>query len=137
MSAPVPPTDVVCALIERGGLILLAQRPEGKRLAGLWEFPGGKVERDERPIDALHRELAEELGCRVTIIQSGPPVTHTYDWGSIRLHPFLCQLPLGNAEPIPHEHTAVIWVSPGDLLSYPLAPADVPIVAWFHGLATV
>lgn len=127
-----PPVAVVCAIIERGGLILLARRPEGKKLAGLWEFPGGKVESQEHPAEALHRELTEELGCTVTIATAGPPVSHGYEWGVIHLHPFLCQLAPGSADPHPHEHTALAWVRPADLMNYPLAPADVPVVAWLR-----
>lgn len=133
---PTPPVPVVCAIIERGGLILLAQRPAGKRLAGLWEFPGGKVEPDEQPAAALHRELAEELGCLVTITRPGPPVVYHYEWGSISLHPFLCQLAPGSENPTPHEHTALSWVRPEDLISHPLAPADVPVVQWLRSGAS-
>ncbi|HYF35677.1 MAG TPA: (deoxy)nucleoside triphosphate pyrophosphohydrolase [Prosthecobacter sp.] len=130
MSPSPLPTPVVCAVIQRDGLILLAQRPVGKRLAGLWEFPGGKVEPDEQPEDALHRELAEELGCRVRIIRAGPPVGHEYDWGAIRLYPFLCQMGPDSCEPIPHEHTALAWVAADQLLNHALAPADLPVVQW-------
>lgn len=131
-----PPVDVVCAIIRReDGLILLAQRPEGKRLAGLWEFPGGKVDPGEQPEESLHRELMEELGCEVTVIQAGPAVVHGYEWGHIRLFPFICKLNASSSPPHPHEHTALIWVPFEKILSHDLAPADVPIVKWVANLA--
>ncbi len=129
-ASPPPPVDVVCAVIQRDGLILLAQRPPGKTLAGLWEFPGGKVDLGEQPEEALHRELMEELGCRVTIIRAGPPVLHEYSWGFIRLFPFLCDLAEGSAEPFAHEHSSLVWVFQKKLLRPDLAPADIPVVAW-------
>lgn len=125
LPAPVP---VVCAVITQGGRIMLAQRPPGKKLGGLWEFPGGKVEPGEAPEAALHRELQEELGCRVRITQALAPFVHAYDWGSIELIPFVCELAEGSTEPHPHEHTALVWVEREELLRYDLAPADVPVV---------
>lgn len=130
-----PPVDVVCALIRRGEDILLAQRPEGKSLAGLWEFPGGKIDPGETSEQALHRELMEELGCQVTMIQAGPPVVHAYAWGSIRLFPFICELTDTSLEPHAHEHASLEWVKLEKISSYVLAPADVPIVKWVANLA--
>lgn len=131
-----PPVDVVCAIIRHeNGLILLAQRPEGKRLAGLWEFPGGKVDPGEQPEESLHRELMEELGCLVTVTQAGPAVVHEYEWGSIRLFPFICELMAGSSPPHPHEHAALSWVPFEKILSHDLAPADLPIVKWAANLA--
>lgn len=135
MSAPVEPVDVVCAIIQRGDEYLLAKRPPGKRLAGLWEFPGGKVDPGEQTAEALHRELQEELGCCVTILQAGPPVLHDYPWGTVRLHPFLCELTGDSPEPFPHEHTELIWVFQKKLLRPDLAPADEPVVKWLTTLA--
>lgn len=129
------PVDVVCAVIRRGEQILLAQRPPGKRLAGLWEFPGGKVDAGEAPEEALHRELMEELGCEVVVLQAGPPVLHEYDWGWIRLFPFVCELSPGSDDPQPHEHTELIWVFQKNLERPDLAPADVPVVHWLNKLA--
>jgi 8-oxo-dGTP diphosphatase len=124
-----PPVPVVCAIIVRGDRILLAQRPPDKKLGGLWEFPGGKVEAGESAEDALHRELQEELGCTVRITQALSPFVHAYAWGRIELIPFVCELAEGSPEPHAHEHTALVWVERGELLSYELAPADVPLVA--------
>lgn len=123
-----PPVPVVCAVITRGDLILLARRPPGKRLGGSWEFPGGKVEHGESAEDALHRELREELGCAVCVIKALPPFVHAYPWGSIELIPFVCELTLDSTEPHPHEHTAVVWARRELLATYDLAPADVPVL---------
>lgn len=126
---PKPPVPVVCAILVRGERILLAQRPPDKKLGGLWEFPGGKVEAGESAEAALHRELQEELGCTVRITQTLAPFVHAYDWGRIELIPFVCELAEGSPEPHAHEHTALVWVERGELRSYELAPADVPLVA--------
>jgi 8-oxo-dGTP diphosphatase len=126
---PKPPVPVVCAILVRGDRILLAQRPPDKKLGGLWEFPGGKVEAGESAEAALHRELHEELGCTVRITQTLAPFVHAYDWGRIELIPFVCELAEGSPEPHAHEHTALAWVERGELKEYELAPADVPLVA--------
>jgi 8-oxo-dGTP diphosphatase len=126
---PKPPVPVVCAILVRGDRILLAQRPPDKKLGGLWEFPGGKVEAGESAEAALHRELQEELGCTVRITQTLAPFVHAYDWGRIELIPFVCELAEGRPEPHAHEHTALAWVERGELKEYELAPADVPLVA--------
>lgn len=125
---PPPPVPVVCAIILRDDRILIAQRPPDKKLGGLWEFPGGKVEPGESSAAALHRELQEELGCTVRITDTLPPFVHAYSWGSIELIPFLCELTADSAEPHPHEHTALAWVERDKLRDYDLAPADVPLL---------
>lgn len=126
---PPPPVPVVCAIIIRGEHIMLAQRPPDKKLGGLWEFPGGKVEPGESAETALHRELQEELGCIVRITQTLTPFVHAYEWGSIKLIPFICELASNSPAPHPHEHTALAWVERTQLESYNLAPADVPLLA--------
>jgi 8-oxo-dGTP diphosphatase len=123
-----PPVPVVCAIIVRDDRIMLAQRPPDKKLGGLWEFPGGKVEPGEAAEAALHRELHEELGCTVRITSALPPFVHAYSWGSIELIPFLCELTAASPEPHPHEHTALVWVERAQLSAYGLAPADVPLL---------
>jgi 8-oxo-dGTP diphosphatase len=120
--------DVVCAILKRGETVMIARRPEGKKLGGLWEFPGGKVELGETPEAALHRELREELGCEVRITHPLPACEHAYDWGSIRLIAFECELTPVSPEPHPHEHSALAWVTLAELSSYELAPADLPVV---------
>lgn len=130
------PVDVVCAVIRRqDGRILVAQRPAGKHLAGFWEFPGGKIDPGETPEAALHRELEEELGCAVDIEATGPLVLHAYDWGSIRLHPFLCRLASRSPAPQAHEHSALDWIFQKNLSGLSLAPADVPVVKWLVQMA--
>lgn len=126
---PRPPVPVVCAIIVRGDHIMLAQRPPDKKLGGLWEFPGGKVELGESAENALHRELQEELGCTVRITQTLTPFVHAYDWGSIELIPFICELTAESPAPHPNEHTALVWVERAQLQNYNLAPADVPLLA--------
>lgn len=124
------PVHVVCAVLERDGLVLVAKRPEGKRLAGFWEFPGGKIEPGESAEAALHRELREELGCEVEVLASGPSVLHDYEWGRILLHPFRCRLRQGSPDLVAHEHSALKWVKRQDLAQIRLAPADIPILEW-------
>jgi 8-oxo-dGTP diphosphatase len=123
-----PPVPVVCAMIMRDERVMIARRPPDKKLGGLWEFPGGKVEPGESAEAALHRELLEELGCTVRITQTLAPFVHEYPWGSIELIPFLCELTTGSAAPHPHEHTALAWVERGQLSAYELAPADLPLI---------
>lgn len=125
---PRPPVPVVCAVIQRQGLIMLARRPPDKKLGGLWEFPGGKVEPAEAPEAALHRELQEELGCRVNITQALESFVFDYDWGSIELIPFVCRLTPDSPEPHPHEHTELVWVPLEQVRGFDLAPADVPVL---------
>jgi 8-oxo-dGTP diphosphatase len=117
--------DVVCGLLENAeGQILLCQRPEGKSQAGLWEFPGGKVDAGESEEEALKRELLEELGCEVEVGLELTPVVHHYDGFSIRLIPFLVTC---LNEPKALEHAAIEWVDVTRVRAYDLAPADVPI----------
>jgi len=120
---------VVCAILRRDDLILLAQRPAGKHLALKWEFPGGKVEAGEEPEAAMVRELREELGCEVEIVAGLPRSFHAYERGRVEMIPFVCLLAQGSAEPHPHEHAELAWVTMADIPSYDLAPADWPVVA--------
>jgi 8-oxo-dGTP diphosphatase len=127
-SASVP---VVCALIEREGLLLLARRPAHKHLPLKWEFPGGKVEPGEKPAAAIIREIREELGCDVSITRALPSFLHNYGTVVIEMIPFVCRLDAGSAAPHPHEHVAFAWCRPGDLASYDLAAADLPVIKSF------
>ncbi len=127
-STPVP---VVCALIERDGLVLLARRPPHKLLADKWEFPGGKVEPGEEPAAAIVREIGEELGCDIRIVRALPRFTHDYTRVVVEMIPFVCALVPSTPAPHPHEHTAIAWVEPGRLRDYDLAAADVPVVATY------
>ncbi len=123
---------VVCALIERDGLVLIAQRPAHKHLGLMWEFPGGKVEAGEDPSAALKREIREELGCGLELVHVLPTRRHTYDRIAIAMTPFVARLSPGCPEPTPREHIALAWVAPADLNCHHLAPADVPVVADYH-----
>lgn len=116
------------ALIDADGRVLLAQRPEGKSMAGLWEFPGGKVEPGETPEAALIRELREELGID-TWASCLAPLTfasHAYDSFHLLMPLFACRKWQGIVAP--QEGQKLAWVRPADLRSYPMPPADVPLI---------
>ncbi|GAA6188539.1 8-oxo-dGTP diphosphatase MutT [Litorivita sp. NS0012-18] len=116
------------ALIDADGRVLLAQRPEGKSMAGLWEFPGGKVEEGETPEEALVRELDEELGIQ-TWNSCLAPLTfasHSYDSFHLLMPLFACRKWEGIARP--KEGQTLKWVSPKNLRDYPMPPADVPLI---------
>ncbi|MBT8411097.1 MAG: (deoxy)nucleoside triphosphate pyrophosphohydrolase [Octadecabacter sp.] len=116
------------ALIDKDGRVLLAQRPEGKSMAGLWEFPGGKVEQGETPEAALIRELDEELG--IDTWQSClAPLTfasHSYDNFHLLMPLFACRKWEGT--PLPKEHQTLKWVRGNELRDYPMPAADVPLI---------
>lgn len=125
---------VACALIDTDNRILLAQRPEGKTLAGLWEFPGGKVEKGETPEETLIRELEEELGI-VTKVPCLAPLTfasHTYETFHLLMPLYICR----RYEGIAHgrEGQAVKWVRANALRDYPMPPADEPLIPFLQDL---
>lgn len=116
------------ALIDPDGRVLLAQRPEGKSMAGLWEFPGGKVEPGETPEAALIRELHEELGID-TWSSCLAPLTfasHAYDTFHLLMPVFACRR--WNGTPTPREGQRLAWVRPNALRDYPMPPADLPLI---------
>jgi 8-oxo-dGTP diphosphatase len=120
---------VACALVDADGRVLIAQRPEGKSLAGLWEFPGGKVEPGETPEAALIRELEEELGL-ITQTACLAPLTfasHEYDSFHLLMPLYVCRRFSGT--PQPREAQALKWVRPARLRDYPMPPADEPLIA--------
>ncbi len=125
---------VVCALIERAGLILMAQRPPHKHLGLKWEFPGGKIEPGESAETALHRELREELGCTVEILHALPRTTHAYEKITIEMIPFVARLAENSTEPHPHEHVALRWIKPAELSTLDLPAADAPIITAYLAL---
>jgi len=117
------------ALIDADGRVLLAQRPEGKSMAGLWEFPGGKIETGETPEAALIRELHEELGID-TWESCLAPLTfasHAYDDFHLLMPLFACRKWKGT--PHPKEGQALKWVRANALRDYPMPPADVPLIS--------
>ena len=116
------------ALIDRDGRILLAQRPEGKSMAGLWEFPGGKVEAGETPEAALVRELHEELGIETWDSCLAPLsfASHSYDDFHLLMPVFACRKWDGIARG--REGQALKWVGVRDLSNYPMPPADLPLI---------
>lgn len=120
-------TDVVCGVIENpAGLVLACQRPAGKHLGGLWEFPGGKVDAGESPEAALIRELREELAVQVEIVSPLQPVEWDYDGTRIRLLPHRCRITNGTLRAV--EHQQLLWVSQEDWENLAWAAADVPIL---------
>jgi 8-oxo-dGTP diphosphatase len=125
---------VAVALVDAEGRVLIAQRPEGKQLAGLWEFPGGKVEPGERPEAALIRELKEELGIDVKEACLAPFVftSHAYESFHLLMPLYLCRRWSGTVQA--HEHAALKWVRPNRLRDFPMPPADEPLVAWLCDL---
>ena len=122
------------ALIDADGRVLLARRPEGKSMSGLWEFPGGKVEVGERPEQTVIREFQEELG--VTIQESCLApfafASHSYDDFHLLMTVFVCRRWEGT--PRPKEGQTLAWSFPRDMPSYPMPPADVPLVAQLRDL---
>ncbi|WP_296165147.1 8-oxo-dGTP diphosphatase MutT [uncultured Brevundimonas sp.] len=125
---------VAAALIDTDGRVLIAQRPEGKALAGLWEFPGGKIEPGERPEQALIRELREELGIDVNAACLAPFVftSHAYESFHLLMPLYLLRRWSGTVQR--REHAALKWVKPNQLSDYPMPPADEPLIAWLRDL---
>ncbi|PYE88980.1 (deoxy)nucleoside triphosphate pyrophosphohydrolase [Phyllobacterium leguminum] len=123
-----------CALVDTDGRVLLAQRPEGKSLAGLWEFPGGKVEPRETPEETLIRELAEEIGI-VTKAACLAPLTfasHAYEDFHLLMPLYICRRFEGIARPL--EGQRLKWVRPRDMRDYPMPPADEPLIPFLIDL---
>ena len=132
-TAPEAPRPVVlvvaAALIDADGRVLLARRPEGRPMAGLWEFPGGKVEPGETPEAALIRELREELGIG-TWASCLAPLTfasHAYDGFHLLMPLFACRRWEGQA--VARERQALRWARPAEMRDLPMPPADLPLVA--------
>lgn len=122
------------ALVDADNRVLLSKRPEGKTLAGLWEFPGGKVDAGETPEAALRRELREELGIEVceTCLAPFTFASHAYHDFHLLMPLFLCRNWEG--EILPQEGQEVAWVRARRLADYPMPPADAPLVPWLRDL---
>ena len=122
------------ALVDVDGRVLICQRPPGKAMAGLWEFPGGKLEAAETPEACLIRELEEELGIAVTLPCLAPLVfaSHAYETFHLLMPLYLVRRWEGRVEN--RHHAALAWVKPSKLTDYPMPPADAPLVAWLRDL---
>ncbi len=135
-SAPDLPIVLVAAvaLINPRNEVLIAQRPEGKAMAGLWEFPGGKVNPGETPEYALMRELEEELGIETRPCCYHPIAfaSHTYEAFHLLMPLFACRVWAGEVRA--KEHQALNWVKPVDMFGYPMPAADLPLVAALRDL---
>lgn len=118
--------EVVCALIEDRGRVLVARRSAQQSLPLKWEFPGGKIEPGETEAEALVREIREELGVDITVGQALRSVIQAYPDFSLTLHPRLCRITSGI--PATHEHAKIEWRDPSDLKDLDWAEADIPIL---------
>ena len=119
---------VACALVDADNRVLIAQRPANKAMAGLWEFPGGKVNDGERPEDALIRELSEELGITVREACLAPLTfaSHSYADFHLLMPLYICRRWEGTVTA--REHQALAWVRANKLRGYPMPPADLPLI---------
>src|SRR5215831_13756933 len=133
---PVPRIVLVSAvaLVDADGRVLLAQRPAGKTMAGLWEFPGGKIGPGETPEGALIRELAEELGIDVAASCLAPLTfaSHSYPDFHLLMPLYVCRKWQGTVTPL--EGQTLAWVRPNRLREYPMPPADEPLIAHLMAL---
>jgi 8-oxo-dGTP diphosphatase len=118
--------EVVGAAIVRDNLVYCVQRGPDGSLPGMWEFPGGKIEPGEDEVTALTREIQEELVCDVRVGRKITTTAHDYDFGTVRLTTYYCDLIAG--EPSLTEHAGELWLEPDQLTDLVWAPADVPAV---------
>ncbi len=123
---------VACALIERDGLVLAAQRSERMNLPLKWEFPGGKIDPGESPAECLRRELREELGIGIAPGAPLSTTTHAYLDFKVTLYPFICSVESG--EITLHEHKQILWLRPERLHKLDWAEADLPVIAEYQGM---
>ena len=123
-----------CALVDADGRVLITQRPEGKPLAGLWEFPGGKVEPGETPEQTVIRELQEEIGVETQAACLAPLTfaSHSYEAFHLLMPLFVCRRFAG--VPQAKEVQALKWVRPKQLRDYPMPPADAPLIPFLIDL---
>jgi 8-oxo-dGTP diphosphatase len=137
---PTPPAGrpilfvVAAALVDRDNRVLIAERPPGKSLAGMWEFPGGKLAGGETPEEALVRELKEELSIEVCLTCLAPFTfaSHTYDSFHLMMPLYLCRN--WDGEIVPREGQRVKWVKASKLADYPMPPADLPLIPFLRDL---
>ena len=121
-------------LVDADGRVLIAQRPEGKSLAGLWEFPGGKIEPGETPEEAIVRELEEELGIETKVACLAPLTfaSHSYEDFHLLMPLFVCRRFWGT--PVAREAQTLKWVRPKQMRDYPMPPADAPLIPFLIDL---
>lgn len=136
MDAPAKPILLVaaCALVDADGRVLITERPEGKAMAGLWEFPGGKVESGETPEQTVVRELAEELGIETRVACLAPLTfaSHAYESFHLFMPLFVCRRFWGI--PSGKEGQRLKWVRPRDMRAYKMPPADEPLIPFLIDL---
>lgn len=127
-------TVVAAALVDGDGRVLLQQRASGRHMAGLWEFPGGKVEPGERPEQALIRELAEELGIETEIACIAPATFASAELGERHLLLLLYICRKWRGEPRPLDASALKWVRPNQMFALDMPPADIPLIGLLDSL---
>lgn len=127
-------TVVAAALVDGDGRVLLQQRAPGRHMAGLWEFPGGKVEPGERPEQALIRELAEELGIETEIACIAPATFASAELGERHLLLLLYICRKWRGEPRPLDASALKWVRPNQMFALDMPPADIPLIGLLDAL---
>lgn len=123
---------VVAAIIKRDNEFLITRRASHKSLAGYWEFPGGKVDDGEKPEDALVREIKEELDVEVSVDSYYMRSEYSYDFGTVVLDSYFCQLVHAISDIASTDHDKVIWCNRDNLQGYDFAPADIPIIKGLH-----
>jgi 8-oxo-dGTP diphosphatase len=126
---------VAAALVDDAGRVLVAQRPQGKSLAGMWEFPGGKIEPGESPEAALVRELAEELDVKVRIDDLEPAAFASHAYEAMHLLMPLYLVRRWGGEPRAVEAAGLVWAAPTELQNYVMPPADAPLVRQLIAMA--
>lgn len=124
--------QVTCAIIEHEGKVLVCQRSDRMKLPLKWEFPGGKIKTGESKEECLHREIREELGIEIQIIQELSLVAHHYPDFSLYLYPFVCNYTSGELRLA--EHAQAIWINPENLMDYDWAAADIPVAKEYLSL---
>ena len=132
MTGPKKHIHVACALIERDGLVLAAQRSAVMSIPLKWEFPGGKLEAGESAEECLQRELVEEMGVTINVGRPLPLHTHSYDSFTVTLYPFVCSMASDTITL--HEHAAIAWLPPHELHSLDWLEADRPVLDAYERL---
>ena len=126
---------VSCAIIQEKNRVLAVQRSEQMSLPLKWEFPGGKIEKNETPEECLRRELKEELALDVQVGEALKPMTHAYRTFTVILYPFICVIKTG--EMVLHEHAAFVWLPPSRLSSLDWAEADRPVLDVYRSMCVI